>query len=120
MIYLGMMGLKEISIATNDDPVLVRFRKLAEKLKDKIAFCYLFGSRARKDWRPDSDYDILVVMYEKDREVIDCLYEFVMDILLDTGRLISLKILTVDEFNRLSSIPTPFIENVLKEGVRIG
>jgi hypothetical protein len=43
-----------------------------------------------------------------------------MDILLDTGRLISLKIFTTSEFNRLKAIPTPFMSNIIKEGIRLG
>lgn len=85
---------------------------------------YLFGSRCRDNWRPDSDYDILIVLEKKDRLIIDKLYEAVIEILISilisTGRLISLKIFTVSEFNRLKSIPTPFMHNVMTEGIKIG
>ncbi len=80
---------------------------------------YLFGSRCRADWRPDSDYEIMIVVDRKEREAISRLYDSVMDILLDTGRLISLKIFTVSEFNRLKAIPTPFMENVITKGKRL-
>ncbi len=105
---------------TLSDPVIVRFSDMIATLRDEIPICYLFGSRARSDWRPDSDYDILVVMYKKNRDIIDKLYDLVMDILLETGRLVSLKIFSYEEFKRLSSIPTPFMERVLKEGIRLG
>lgn len=87
---------------------------------DRIEDMYLFGSRCRDNWRPDSDYDILIVLRKKDRMVVDRLYDAVMDVLLSTGRLISLKIFTVSEFNRLKSIPTPFIQNVTTGGIRLG
>ena len=61
-----------------------------------------------------------IVMDKKDKEVISMLYDAVMDILLETGRLISLKIFASHEFNRLKAIPTPFMKNVMKEGVRLG
>ncbi len=103
------------------DPVVERFvREAIKPLKGEIYRAYLFGSRARQDYRPDSDYDILIVLYERRREIVDRLYDVVMDILLDTGRLVSLKIFPYEEFRRLSSIPTPFIQNVLKEGIVIG
>ncbi len=85
-----------------------------------IATIYLFGSRCRQDWGPDSDYDVLIVLERKNRDIVDKLYDAVMDVLLSTGRLISLKIFTLSEFNRLKSIPTPFMNNVLKEGIKIG
>jgi len=37
---------------------------LRNGLKDKLVAAVLFGSRARGDARPDSDWDILVIAYE--------------------------------------------------------
>jgi predicted nucleotidyltransferase len=102
------------------DPLIERFlNMLSPLLMQNINAIYLFGSRCRDDWRPDSDYDILIVVKKKDKEFISRLYDIVMDILLDTGKLISLKIFTDTEFNRLKSIPTPFMEHVLTEGIRL-
>jgi uncharacterized protein len=48
-----------------DDPVLVRFRQaLGEVYGSKLERVVLFGSRARGDARPDSDYDIAVFIHE--------------------------------------------------------
>ena len=102
------------------DIVIKEFLSLISSLRENIEEMYLFGSRCGKNWRPDSDYDILIVLEKKDRVIIDRLYDAVIEILLSTGRLISLKIFTLSEFNRLSSIPTPFMSNVLKEGIKIG
>lgn len=104
----------------NSDLIIERFLSLLLPLLKDTEAAYLFGSRCRGDWRPDSDYDILIVFENKDREVISRLYDAVMDILLDTGRLISLKIFTVSEFNRLKSIPTPFMQNIINEGIKLG
>ena len=101
------------------DLVIKRFLELIKPVNGNLKDLYLFGSRCRSDWRPDSDYDVLVLLDHKDRQIIDKLYDAVMDILFETGRLISLKIFTVSEFNRLRSIPTPFISQVMKEGIRI-
>lgn len=100
--------------------IIERFINMLAPVKGNIKEIYLFGSRCRDDWRPDSDYDFLIIMEKKDRDVISKLYDAVMDILLDTGRLISLKIFSLPEFNRLKSIRSSFISNVLNEGVRLG
>ncbi len=102
------------------DEIVSTFISVISPLSYHIKEIYQFGSRCRQDWRPDSDYDILIVLEKKDREVISKLYDAVINILLSTGKLISLKIFTQTEFNRLKSIPTPFIRNVLKEGIKIG
>lgn len=103
-----------------EEKVLSKFLASIKSLRPKIKAIYLFGSRARKDFRPDSDYDLLVVTEKKDLELKDKLFASVMDTLLGTGKYISLKVFPLDKFNRLSAIPTLFMEKVLKEGIKIG
>ncbi|MBM4064819.1 MAG: nucleotidyltransferase domain-containing protein [Planctomycetes bacterium] len=103
-----------------NDKIVTQFLELIHPLMEHIEEMYLFGSRCRDDWRPDSDYDILIVLEKKDRVIIDKLYDAVMDVLLSTTKLISLKIFTSSEFNRLKSIPTPFMSNVMTKGIKLG
>ncbi|MCR4320673.1 MAG: nucleotidyltransferase domain-containing protein [Candidatus Brocadiaceae bacterium] len=103
-----------------NDKIVEHFLELIHPCIADIEEIYLFGSRCRDDWRPDSDYDILIVLGKKDRVIIDRLYDAVMDILLSTTKLVSLKIFTSLEFNRLKSIPTPFISNVTTKGIKLG
>lgn len=50
-----------------DDPILTRFRAaLDETYGSRLDRVVLFGSRARGDARPDSDYDIAVFLKEPD------------------------------------------------------
>lgn len=100
--------------------IIEKFLSLISPIAGEIKEIYLFGSRCREDWRPDSDYDILIVLEKKDRAMIDRLYDAVIEVLLTSGKLISLKIFIEEEFNRLKSIPTPFIQNVIKGGKRLG
>ncbi len=104
------------------DPILIKFiKKIDRKLAKKIQTIYLFGSRARHTERPDSDYDLLFIVHESflDKEK-DALYDIMMDILLETGNVLSLKIFNDGEFKRLLKIGTPFIKNVVQEGIKIG
>ena len=103
------------------DPIVRHFLGKAGKVKQKIQAVYLFGSRARGTERPDSDYDLLLVVREDfSLAEKDSLYDQVIDILLETGRLISLKIFKQKEFQRLRNLNTPFLSRVLKEGVKVG
>ncbi len=103
------------------DYIIQKFLKgaLKSRVKTKIRNIYLFGSRARGEEKPYSDYDFLLVMKERDEKIVDKLYDIAVDLLLETGKVISLKIFKEKDFNRLSGIPTPFMKKVLKEGIKL-
>lgn len=116
----GYNPKEAILVEIMSDEIIKGFLDLILPLEEHIEKMYLFGSRSRYDFRPDSDYDVLIVLKDKNREVVDRLYDAVIEILIARGRLISLKIFTVKEFNRLKSLSTPFITNVLIEGIKLG
>ena len=73
------------------DPVLARFRKsLADIYGERLARVVLFGSRARGEATPDSDYDVAVFLTDfQDRwREVDRLVPVVTDILYDEGAFI--------------------------------
>lgn len=109
-------------IKRRTDEVIEKFIAGIERagLTNKIEKMYLFGSRARGDERPDSDYDILIVTNHPNREFRSKIYDVVIDVLLETQRDISLKIRKTEEYKRLCRMRTPFMQNVLREGIRIG
>jgi uncharacterized protein len=75
-----------------DDPILVRFRRALDKVYgDKIARVVLFGSRARGDAHPGSDYDIAVFLNGQNsfNEEAARLAAIETDILYDTGAVIN-------------------------------
>ena len=110
------LSIRFCTIDDMTDEILSKFRKGLSPVKSQIKKMILFGSRARGDFRPDSDYDLLLVVSKKDQELTTMLYNNVMDILLSTGKLLSLKIFKEEEFTRLAGIPTPFMSRILKEG----
>ncbi len=70
------------------DPILTRLRAaLNAAFGERIERLVLFGSRARGDARPDSDYDVALFLYDlADRwRVMHQLGEIETDILYDTG-----------------------------------
>ena len=86
---------------------------------DPKADIILYGSRARGDERPDSDWDILVLTdYSVDliteRKFRDKLY----DLELETGEPLSIFVYSKNDWQTKQRI-TPFYENVTQEGVRI-
>ena len=61
-----------------EDSTIQEFLRQIAPVRSELDRLILFGSRARGDSKPSSDYDILVVMPEKDRQVIDALYDVTM------------------------------------------
>ena len=86
---------------------------------DKKAEVILFGSRARGDEKPDSDWDLLVltdhpVDLRQERTFRDALY----DLELETGEPISLFVYYKEDWLTRQRV-TPFFQNVTREGVRL-
>lgn len=98
--------------------VIAKFTKLlVSKFANEIERIILFGSRAKEISLPFSDYDFLIVINEKSKDLVDAIYDIVMDFLLEYGVDISLKIYTKEHFDRGMSYPTPFMQEIDKTGV---
>lgn len=75
-----------------NDPVLTRFRSaVTEIYGERVERVVLFGSRARGDAKPDSDYDIAVFLRDAGSFTAESarLAAVSTDILFDTGAVIS-------------------------------
>lgn len=75
-------------------PVLRHFRTALDAVyRDRVERVVLFGSRARGDARPDSDFDVAVFLhsYTDLWHELQPLGAITTDILLDTGAVISAK-----------------------------
>ena len=79
-------------MATTVDPVMTRFRAALDAAYGaRIERVVLFGSRARGDQRPDSDYDVAVFLkdYRKFGDELTALVDIGTDLLWDTGAVIN-------------------------------
>jgi predicted nucleotidyltransferase len=103
------------------DPLLPRLRAELEKLYGpKLQQVLLYGSRARGDHGPDSDYDVLVVVegpfdYWKEVEKLsrlstDITWETVEE---EHPAVVSFKPMTTEQFQAR----TGFLHNVRKEAI---
>jgi predicted nucleotidyltransferase len=105
-----------VSRAIITDPVLVRFREaLAELYGDRLERVVLFGSRARGDARPDSDYDVAVFLRDMDDRFkeLDRLAHLGTDLLDATGEVVNALAYRAGAYNDR----TPLMREIRIEGV---
>ncbi len=99
-----------------DDPVLARFRKaLDEMYGNQIERVVLFGSRARGDARPDSDYDVAVFLTVPGElwDDLGNLSHITTAILNDTGAVISAKPFPAGAYRERS----PLMQEIRADGL---
>lgn len=97
------------------DPVLTRFRQaLGAAYGSRIARVVLFGSRARGDAQPDSDYDIAVFIADPGElwDELGKLAHITTDILNDTGAVVSAKPFPASTYDDRS----PLMHEIRTEG----
>ena len=80
----------------------------------------LFGSQARGNAQPDSDWDFLILSetdfdYKQKREIRNSIHL----IELQTGEIFSIIIHNKNYWNRAQNVITPFFKNVERESITI-
>ena len=102
-----------------DDPILKRFRcAMNEIYGGRVARVVLFGSRARRDARPDSDYDIAVFLREMPDRFAELrrLADVSTAILYDTGEVVNALPYREDTYN---DPRMPLMHEIRREGVEL-
>jgi predicted nucleotidyltransferase len=101
---------------TTSDPVLTRFRAALNALYgDRIERVVLYGSRARGDARPDSDYDVAVFLNDlTDRwEEIDKIVDIEVEIIENMGAVIHARPYPAGSYSER----TPLMHELRREGL---
>jgi uncharacterized protein len=94
-------------------------RKLRRTIGAEIVDLRLFGSRAKDTARPDSDYDIFIVVKKRDTRVIDEIYRQTNEFELERNIDVSLVVYSEDEYRRRAELGTPFVRSILETGIRL-
>lgn len=101
-----------------------RREQLLRRVKEAVlsvlpdAEVILYGSRARGDARPDSDWDLLVLTDEKvDSEIEQEVWDKLLFIELDVAEVLVAFVHNREEWHSPYSRATPYYANVMKEGI---
>ena len=105
------------TVTVADRELLAEVRRRIADLLPK-ATALLYGSTARGQRLPDSDYDVLVLTSGKltAREE-DRVYDAVYDVALTSGVVVSVILYSADEWRMPAIAVGPFHANVEREGV---
>lgn len=104
-------------VSSDTDPILKRFRAALDGMYgSRLERVVLYGSRARGDARPDSDYDVAVFLRDMpDRAVeLDRLADLGTDILYDTGEVVHAMPYRAETYN---DPRMPLMHEVRREGI---
>jgi len=100
------------------DPALTRFRStLGQVYGARLERVVLYGSRARGDAKPDSDYDVAVFLHDMpDRAAeLDRLADISTDIVYDSGQCIHAGAFRAGAYNDR----TPLMHEIREDGVEL-
>ena len=92
-------------------------RRLKERLGDRLLSVTLYGSRARGDARPGSDFDLIVEVRERTTDVRDQVLELDVEMMNEFEELFVGMVYDEGEWKRESRMPLGW--NVSREGIAL-
>jgi len=102
--------------ALNDKIIKEFISEISAKFRAHVKRIILFGSRAKNNYKIYSDYDLLIVLDKKSSDIINKIYDIVVDFLINYGVDISLKIYSEEDYNQKFSLGTPFMKEIKRYG----
>lgn len=92
---------------------------LTDSLGSRIRNLLLYGSKARGNYKPDSDIDIFILIDKSDPQTRKIVASATTGILVKYGILLSPKIIEEGHFSLIKQLGTAFARNIENEGIRI-
>ena len=106
-------------IMTQNNNIVEQIRTLGKKVLPKGSHLLLYGSRARGDNRPDSDWDLLVLLNRPQSESADfsAISYPLMELGFDLGQYFSVHTYSQEEWNSMNFMP--FYKNVERDKIQL-
>ncbi|WP_353683787.1 nucleotidyltransferase domain-containing protein [Thermodesulfovibrio sp. 3907-1M] len=95
-------------------------KRIADRLKkalgDELISVTAFGSRVRGDFKGDSDLDVLVIVRERNRDIVDRIVDIFNEEEIRTGIPFSPVVKSSELFEKEKKFNTTFYRNIKNEG----
>ena len=101
----------------NNKILTLFLREMQERLGAQLKQIILFGSRARGDFRPDSDYDCLAIVDEPVSNAKDAIDQIAGDLLFEYNAVLSVFPVSEEAYRR--QIYNPLFINARQEGIKL-
>jgi predicted nucleotidyltransferase len=92
-------------------------KSLKERFPGRIKGVYAFGSRVRGDHDEWSDFDVLIIVKNRDPSIENEIIGSFVDQEIESGILFTPLIKDLKAFESEKSFKTPFYDNLMKEGL---
>jgi predicted nucleotidyltransferase len=119
MLFFSVRTKTKLPEQFIDTAIFTLKKQLLEELHDAIVSIIFFGSRRRGEFTPDSDIDVLIIIKEKDRQLINRIFEIADDIernILSYRFSFSLHIQSKQEYAKFKELKSPFVSEIEREG----
>lgn len=105
----------------NAPEIIKELRSIAEEIckkNDNILGIYLFGSLSKQIYAPGSDADILIILKQDNRRIIDRISEF-LKFFLNSHVAVDIFPYTREELQKMISYKNSFVLQVWKEKIKL-
>jgi len=106
-------------LAPTDRQIVERFKSLMAERGLPVLETIVFGSRARGDCDEESDLDILVLVSQRTREIVDAVRDCAWEIGFDSNRYIQTVIRSKDEVENTPLRSSLLMLAVQAEGISV-
>ena len=107
-----------IKVRKKNDPILAEIKqRLNETLGDNVERIILFGSRARGDAHKDSDYDVLLLVKKRTKELEEQINDIAYEMLDRYGKLVTIFDTEAEIYE--DEEDDPLFTNIHREGITI-
>lgn len=112
--------MAKIRLKDKEREALLKFvSRVKRSLGGNLASIRLYGSKARGEGKIDSDIDVLVAVHRLSSGVKNQAIDAAFDVNLEFGVFISPRVVSTRIFSVQLWRMTPFVSNVVKEGIRL-